>query len=74
MTSVRVTNIEWDTEVDGVVTSPELPETLTILGIDVQREVDWTEDDFDEEVGNAICDYLSDEYGYCVSSVTWDYL
>lgn len=74
MTSVRVTGIEWDTEVDGVITSPELPEALTILGIDVQSEVDWTDDDFDDAVGDAICDHLSYEYGYCVSSVAWDYL
>lgn len=74
MTKVRITDIEWDTEVDGVVTSPELPTALPLLGIDVQSEVDWTDDDFDDAVGDAICDYLSDTYGYCVGSISWDYL
>lgn len=82
MAKVKVFDIEWDRLIDVVWgdeephtdTGAELPSAIDELDIDISAESFNEEEYFDEAVGDAICDWLSDTYGFCVESVTWDYL
>lgn len=57
---IKITNIVWDTEDNGEIVPQEE------LGL--PSEVDIDEAEFGEYyfTEDAIIDYLSDEYGYCI--------
>ncbi len=64
---IHVTNIDWDT--DG--TDPKtlgLPEEITI---DINDDNQYLLEDTDN-YADAVGDYLSDTYGYCVFGFTTD--
>ena len=68
---IMVKSVTWDTEVDGVITSPDLPTGNFTIQVGVFD--DTIIEELDDEIGDALCDALSDEYGYCVYDVEWDY-
>lgn len=69
---ILVTNIEWDTEDDlDEKLSPEelgLPNEVTIEDPNEEMIEEVENDDY----GDAISDYLSDKYGYCIYGFTAD--
>jgi hypothetical protein len=82
MVKVEVIGIKWDTFIE-VVEEGEVPyhqsrESLPTkepeLYLDVYLEETWTEKEKDDAVAEVIMDYLSEEYGYLVSSFVWGYL
>ena len=82
MTRVKVTYIEWDTLIEVVEegeepyheSAPSLPTEEPELYLDVYLEDYWTEEERDDAIAEVIMDYLSEEYGYLVSSFVWEYL
>lgn len=67
---IFIKRVEWDTEVDGFLTDPGLPTGGFTIVLDVEGE---TPDEVYDEVDERLADALSDEYGYCVYDVEWDY-
>jgi len=55
---IHVANIDWDTDEDI-----ELP---TDVDIPLSELIDDDEDTDDVDIGDRVCDYLSDKYGFCV--------
>lgn len=79
MVRVKVTYIEWDTLIEVVEEGGDpfnenaegLPEEIPLVELHVHV---WDEEHKDDIVADALLDHLSDEYGYLVSSVVWDYV
>lgn len=69
---VHAKNIEWDNEVDGGYEDVSNLPTEVEVDLEVVVDSDWNEDDILDAIGDALCNYLSDTYGYAVSSVEWD--
>jgi hypothetical protein len=73
MTKVRVV-IDWDTEDDGTIYSPEELELPTekVVEVDLPKEVVQLIIDAlsESEQLNEIVDYLSDKYGWCINSIS----
>lgn len=67
---IHVKHITWDTEVDGVVTYPDLPTSIPSYSVSIYD--DTPVDEIDEEIGDALVNALSDVYGYCIYDVEWD--
>lgn len=82
MVKVRVKDIEWDTLIEVVEegeepyyeSAPSLPTEESELYLDVYLEEYWTEEERDDAIAEVIMDYLSEEYGYLVSSFVWEEL
>lgn len=82
MVKVKVTDIEWDTLIEVVEEGGEpyyesregLPTEEPELYLGVYLEDEWTEEERDDAIAEVIMDYLSEEYGYLVSSFVWEEL
>lgn len=82
MVKVRVKDVEWDTLIEVVEEGeepyyenvPSLPTEEPELYLDVYLEEYWTEEERDDAIAEVIMDYLSEEYGYLVSSFVWEEL
>lgn len=59
---INVSEIEWDT--DGEVV--DLPKEIS-MDLDCEDRSDK------ETIGDAVADWLSDEYGWCVNEFLWDF-
>ena len=59
---IKVCEIEWQTDGEEV----DLPDNVTI---DI-AELDASELEGEEQINEAICDHLSDTYGYLVEGFT----
>jgi len=55
MTTIKITQIEWDTDGESV----DLPKSVTIT------VEDWATGTDEAQIEDWVSDYLSDEYGYC---------
>ena len=59
---IKICEIDWETDGEEV----DLPNNVTI---DIE-ELDAFELESEEQINEAICDHLSDTYGYLVSGYT----
>lgn len=68
MKKIIITDIEWDTDdgYDGEDQELELPSELEIPVSELLYDDESPDDVDEEEIGDRIADYLSDEYGFCV--------
>lgn len=68
MKKIIITDIEWDTDdgYDGEDQELELPSELEIPVSELFYDNETPDDVDEEEIGDRIADYLSDEYGFCV--------
>lgn len=64
---VHVSDIEWDTEVDGEIQDVDLPTEMTV-------EVDAESMRSEEELFEAVLDEVSNATGFCVLSSTIEYV
>lgn len=60
MAKVIITKIDWDTDGDEAL-KEALPNTMTLDTEDLNIE----DPEDENEISDAISDYLSDEYGFC---------
>jgi hypothetical protein len=82
---IRVYGIEWDLDIDRddypdedeydtmvnyLLQERGLPEQVIIPSGD---SADWSSDE-DNVVSDYICDWLSDEYGYCTQAFSWAFV
>lgn len=68
---VYASSIKWDTDGEEVA---GLPSELYISGHDIAREDENTEEITPEEMMDRAVDWLSDEYGFCISSIAEKYI
>ena len=66
--TIQVTDIDWDLTDEGGDPLPKKEIKELNLPKDIDIEIDNDGRDLDEQ----ICDYLSDEYGFCVNSFCYD--
>lgn len=66
---VKVYGIKWDTDGEEV----ELPKTTEFKVGDLEQYLDLNEAT-DDEVIDAICEILSNEYGFCHEGFKWRWI
>ena len=64
MKKIIVSDIKWDTDGEKV----ELPKEVHI---EINKDNEYLLDDIDD-YADEVCDYLSDNYGYCIEGFCTD--
>tara|TARA_Y100000310_G_scaffold287389_1_gene312247 strand:+ start:1709 stop:1942 length:234 start_codon:yes stop_codon:yes gene_type:complete len=60
---IKVCEIDWETDGEEI----DLPDSVTI---DIEELDNYCDLETESQVSDAICDYLSDTYGWLVSGYT----